>query len=233
MHWRAGREEQELLRDNNEAIVVGAVGSGAPWFLTGWVEGTEMEFMIDTGCQVTLVFERMCAFDPRLRSRLRPCGRRLISADSSAVSVACSAIVSPWVGRTLPEHLEDIAAGSHPSLGGGGRTTLQSILHHYAHVFPAIWEPVTGSTTALQHEIEISDARLVWCGPRWLAPAGLWTEQTCIKEILEGGQIEPSDSPWTSPAILVTKKDGSTIFCVDYQPVEFFDGERCLPPSSY
>ena len=34
-----GREEQQLPRDNNEAIVVGAVGSGAPWFLTGWAGG--------------------------------------------------------------------------------------------------------------------------------------------------------------------------------------------------
>ena len=38
-----------------EAIVVGAVSTGAPWFLTGWAEGTEVEFMIDTGCQVTIL----------------------------------------------------------------------------------------------------------------------------------------------------------------------------------
>ena len=49
------------------------------------------EFMIDTGCQVTIlatsVFEQMCASDPRIRSRLRPSGRRLISADSSPLMV--------------------------------------------------------------------------------------------------------------------------------------------------
>ena len=53
---------------NRKAIVVGAVGSGAPWFLSGWAAGTEVEFMIDTGCQVTIlatsVFKRMCASDP-------------------------------------------------------------------------------------------------------------------------------------------------------------------------
>ena len=47
--------------------------------------------MIDTGCQVTIlattIFERMCAVDPRVRSELRPCRRRLVSADSSPLSV--------------------------------------------------------------------------------------------------------------------------------------------------
>ena len=81
---------QEQLEEG-EAIVVGAVGSAAPWFLTGWTNDVEVEFMIDTGCQVTIlatsVFERMCAADPQVRSRLRPCARRLVSADSSPLTV--------------------------------------------------------------------------------------------------------------------------------------------------
>ena len=40
--------------EEGEAIVVGAVGSAAPWFLTGWTNDVEVEFMIDTGCQVTI-----------------------------------------------------------------------------------------------------------------------------------------------------------------------------------
>ena len=52
--------------ETGEAIVVGAVGSAAPWFLTGWAH--EVEFMIDTGSQVTIlattIFEHMCTVDP-------------------------------------------------------------------------------------------------------------------------------------------------------------------------
>ena len=77
--------------EDGEAIIVGAVGSAAPWFLTGWTNDVEVEFMIDTGCQVTIlatsVFEKMCTAHPQVKSRIRPCTRRLVSADSSPLTV--------------------------------------------------------------------------------------------------------------------------------------------------
>ena len=91
--------------------------------------------------------------------------------------------------EALPDHLEDIVMGSHPSLGEAGRLLFRELLHRYEHVFPAPGEPVpvTGRTTSVQHEILTLDARPVRCGPRRLAPAGLRTEQTCVKEMLWGG----------------------------------------------
>ena len=63
--------------EDGEAIIVGAVGSAAPWFLTGWTNEVEVEFMIDTGCQVTIlatsVFEKMCTAHPQVKSRIRLC----------------------------------------------------------------------------------------------------------------------------------------------------------------
>ena len=136
----------------------------------------------------------------------------------SAVSVAQSELQLPTnTAVVLPEYLEDIVQGSHPSLGDTGRRSLRDLLHRYEHVFPAPGEPVTGRTKSVQHEIVTKDARPVHCGPRRLAPAGLRKEQECVKDMLTGGQIEPSDSPWASPVVLVTKKDGSTCFCVDYR----------------
>ena len=364
-----------------DAIMVGVVGSAAPWFLTGWTNDVEVEFMIDTGCQVTIlatsVFKKMCEIHPQLRTGLVPCAQRLVSADSSPLMVlgrinlnvafpglrcdmccvvasigsdgllgtealqsclphqldlrtgqlwadgrstlqlhqqkptpkvsgslitavvlppdsevvanfsidggqlgTCALIDPNWnltedfgvvVGHTLvdattpsasvliinpnaeevvlpcgshigdlvpvlavsvarsdlqlpikmtavlPDYLEDIVKGSHTSLGDTGRQSLCDLLHRYEHVFPAPGEPVTGRSKSVQHEIETNEGRPVRCGPRRLAPAGLRREQDCVKEMLTGGQIEPSDSPWASPVVLVMKKDGSTRFCVDYR----------------
>ena len=74
-----------------DAIMVGVVGSAAPWFLTGWTNDVEVEFMIDTGCQVTIlatsVFKKMCEIHPQVRNGLVPCAQRLVSADSSPLTV--------------------------------------------------------------------------------------------------------------------------------------------------
>ena len=77
--------------DDGDAIMVGVVGSAAPWFLTGWTNDVEVEFMIYTGCQVTIlatsVFEKMCKIHPQVKSGLIPCTQRLVSADSSPLTV--------------------------------------------------------------------------------------------------------------------------------------------------
>ncbi len=37
-----------------------------------------------------------------------------------------------------------------------------------------------------------------------------------LQKMLDQGIIEPCQSSWASPVILVTKTDGSTLFCMDY-----------------
>ena len=119
----------------------------------------------------------------------------LVAAISVAMEDTGPSVHDP---NELLEYLEEIVKGSHPSLGEPDRQLLRDLLLRYRHVFPAPGEPVTGRTSTLQHDILTTDTRPVRCGPRRLAQAGLRKEQTSVREMLEGGQIEPSDSPWAS-----------------------------------
>ena len=43
------------------------------------------------------------------------------------------------------------------------------------------------------------------------------TVQMLLNDMLDQGIIEPASGPWSSPIVLVTKKDGTPRFCIDYR----------------
>ena len=100
------------------------------------------------------------------------------------VTIAQAMLIQPeaTLHGPLSLHLEDIVVGCPPPLGAEGRAVLD-LLYKYNHVFPAPGDLVTGRIQAVWQEIETNGARPVQCGPRRFAPAGLRTEQVCVRDI--------------------------------------------------
>ena len=121
------------------------------------------------------------------------------------------------VTGSLLRHLQDLVEQTCRDLDPVQRRRLAAVLLEYLDIFPVPGAPLTGHTDAVEHDINTGDRPPICCAPRRMSPQKMKQEEECVTEMLTGGQIEPSDSPWSSPVVLVTKKDGSTRFCVDYR----------------
>ena len=81
----------------------------------------------------------------------------------------------------------------------------------------------------MKHEIRTSESKPISQKPRGL-PSSQWAvAEAEIENMLKHGVIEPSFSPWSSPIVLVRKKDGTTRFWVDHQKFATVKDSRPLP----
>jgi hypothetical protein len=94
--------------------------------------------------------------------------------------------------------------------------TLRAVLHSHADVF-AQNDLDLGEYTQTLHHIYTGNAKPIKQRPYRTAHADREIEKQKIKEMLRQRVIKPSNSPWSSPIVLVRKKDGTTRFCIDYR----------------
>jgi hypothetical protein len=93
---------------------------------------------------------------------------------------------------------------------------IQSVLQHFEDVFAAKTD--LPPKRPEDHEIPLKDG----CKPPNIRPYRVPHKQKdeveqLIRSLLQDELIRPSISPYSSPAILVRKKDGSLRLCIDYR----------------
>ena len=76
-----------------------------------------------------------------------------------------------------------------------------------------------GRTHLVYHKIDTGDAVPIRQSARRLPYFQREEVRKTIEDMLKRGIIEPSSSAWSSPVVLVKKKDGSTRFCIDFRKV--------------
>lgn len=79
------------------------------------------------------------------------------------------------------------------------------------------------------HEIDVQGHRPISCALRRASPEQRKEISRQVKQLLEAGIISPSYSPWSSPLVLVRKKDGTTRMCVDYRKLNAVQKKDAYP----
>ena len=119
---------------------------------------------------------------------------------------SCSSLISAKVRG-------DLSSAPSSSLDDRGRKLILNTFLKFSDVF----EESLGQTQVTSHRIDAGNATLVRQPLRRLPYAFREETKSQVHDMLEQGVIQPSNSPWASPIVLVKKKDGKYRFCVDYR----------------
>ena len=98
------------------------------------------------------------------------------------------------------------------------REQIEQVLRENRDVF-AFSDLELGRTETVSMHVDVGDSQPVRQRPYRTALQDRVKVEKAIEEMMEAGIIEDSQSAWSSPCVLVQKKDGSTRFCVDYRKV--------------
>ena len=120
--------------------------------------------------------------------------------------------------ETKQRMLWEIATGTNAELTDGERDSFYGLLLEYADIFAGNQSDY-GRTDIVQHRIFTGDHPPIRQQVRRLPPSRRNEVKQLLQEMQENNVIQPSNSPWASPIVLVRKKDGSTRFCVDFRKV--------------
>uniref|UniRef100_A0A2N9J2Z8 Reverse transcriptase n=2 Tax=Fagus sylvatica TaxID=28930 RepID=A0A2N9J2Z8_FAGSY len=93
---------------------------------------------------------------------------------------------------------------------------IQQVLEQFASIFkePKRLPPLRGH----EHQILLKEGTQPICQRPYRYPYYQKTEiEKIVKELLNSGSIRPSQSPFSSPVLLVRKSDGSWRMCIDYR----------------
>lgn len=159
-------------------------------------------------------------------------------ADRSCNDVASVAVLPPVSDpeplpvRTLPdskvENVEDVVYDAE--LSSRARAEMKEVFSQFTPILTSKPGTFKGD---LYHEIRLTSDTPVRKKQYPLPFSATQTIEKEVSSMLAMGVIEPSTSPYSSPVVLVGKKDGTTRFCIDFRwlnKITVFDAEPIPDP---
>ena len=121
-----------------------------------------------------------------------------------------------------PETYNDVSISD--TLTSEQRMEVEALIKQY----PDVLSSLPGRTDQIQHDIKLLTSEPIRTKGYSIPYKTRNVMETEIQDMLDLGVIEPSISPYSSPVVLVPKKDGSVRFCIDFRKlnkVTEFDAE--------
>ena len=146
---------------------------------------------------------------------------RVLEDDSSGTEPDTSDMPPPrplkkvW-GGDIPDHLIKMFEEGSKYLGDKQKHKLAEILSTYRETFVRSSTEL-GLSKVGEHKINTGEHPPVKERLRRVPLHRRKLVEEKIKEMLEVGVIQPSESPWSACPVLVTKTDGSVRWCVDWR----------------
>lgn len=92
-----------------------------------------------------------------------------------------------------------------------------------------LFDSIQGPTNQIQHHIRVTTKIPIKQRYRPQNPKMQEVINTEVDRMLEEDIIEPSSSPWSSPIVIVKKKDGKPRFCIDFRKVNQVSEKDAYP----
>ena len=110
-----------------------------------------------------------------------------------------------------PESYRDVSIAD--TLASEQRKEVETLMKQY----PDVLSSLPRRTDWIQHDFKLLTSKPIRTKGYSIPYKTRSVMETEIQDMLDLGVIEPSISPYSSPIVLVPKKDGSVRFCIDFR----------------
>ncbi len=118
----------------------------------------------------------------------------------------------------LPAHLQELYLNSVENLDEEQREELAKLFVEFQDTFSRDNYDL-GCTDRVKFKIDTGNHPPIRQAPRRINPQAAQAADEIIEELLLHKLIEPSNSPWASPIVMVRRKDGRYRMCIDFRKV--------------
>ena len=138
--------------------------------------------------------------------------------EPESVNVVLEKREATGIPAEMETTLWSLACNADVPLSAAEQEQMFSLLMEYSDIFASDAKDF-GQTNKVCHKIFTGDAAPIRQQIRIIPPSLRKETKKLVQEMLDRQVIQPSSSPWASPIVLVRKKDGSTLYCIDYRKV--------------